>query len=483
MNAELARAPAPEPAPASAPGIAPEPPPAPARPPALVAVPSPSPRSLARTSLSLLPFQILFRGGEALLPLILAAWFGHSGQTDRFNLVWASFALIGSLVFGLFRDSALIPILVEVRARNPSALPGVLGSLAAHASLIGGALAALAGAGVWLWLRARYRAPGDAALATALVVPFSLQLLATTWRTFFEAALQARGWFRVSPMASAVGMATALGILAVTRHSWGVLAVAPALVVGDLAALAVLAPVALGLAQIRLSLTLRRPEPVRRFARRVIAELAGGAIVRVNPLVDQAMAAATGVIGGGTLLRLSQDASGVPNSLVGAALLPVLLSRLSGDFAERRFQRHRATARATVLAVMGALAVACVILFVVRRPLLRLLYLHGAMDVAGVERMAHLLPFHLLGVVPFGALLMLVRAHTSLGNSRIMFGMGLLNCLLNAGFNVIFRRIWGLEGIALSTSMVSAMVALVFWVRLRRAYRRLDADADPAVVS
>ena len=94
-----------------------------------------------------------------------------------------------------------------------------------------------------------------------------------------------------------------------------------------------------------------------------------------------------------------------------------------------------------------------------------------------------LLPFHLLGVVPFGALLMLVRAHTSLGNSRIMFGMGLLNCLLNAGFNVIFRRIWGLEGIALSTSMVSAMVALVFWVRLRRAYRRLDADADPAVVS
>ena len=40
------------------------------------------PPSLARTALALLPLQAAFRGGEALLPLLLAAWFGRSSGTD-----------------------------------------------------------------------------------------------------------------------------------------------------------------------------------------------------------------------------------------------------------------------------------------------------------------------------------------------------------------------------------------------------------------
>jgi putative peptidoglycan lipid II flippase len=82
--------------------------------------------------------------------------------------------------------------------------------------------------------------------------------------------------------------------------------------------------------------------------------------------------------------------------------------------------------------------------------------------------MAHLLPYHLVGLAPFGALLVLARAHVALQNSRIMLGMGVLNALLNVGLNVALLPYLGLEGIALSTSATYAVVAVVFAALLRR---------------
>jgi putative peptidoglycan lipid II flippase len=234
---------------------------------------------------------------------------------------------------------------------------------------------------------------------------------------------------------------------------------------GELVSAAVLGASARA-AGVALRLTFSRPEPVRRIARLVAAEVGGGAVTRVNPVVDQLMAALAAVTGGGTLLKLSGDVSTVPTSLLQATLLPVLLTHLSDDFAARDVAKVRATVRralASVLVVMGA---AAALLWAVARPLLALVFGHGAMDAAGVERMAHLLPYHLAGLAPFGALLVLARAHVAAQNSRIMVSMGVLNAALNAGLNAALLPWLGLEGIALSTSCTYAVVALVFAVRL-----------------
>ena len=63
------------------------------------------PRGVFRTALLLLPLQALFRGGEAALPLLLAAWFGRSAQTDYYLLA-AYFVLCGAVLTGAFQDSA-----------------------------------------------------------------------------------------------------------------------------------------------------------------------------------------------------------------------------------------------------------------------------------------------------------------------------------------------------------------------------------------
>jgi putative peptidoglycan lipid II flippase len=102
------------------------------------------------------------------------------------------------------------------------------------------------------------------------------------------------------------------------------------------------------------------------------------------------------------------------------------------------------------------------------------------MDAAGVERMAALMPYHLVGLVPFGALLVLSRAHVAVKNGGIMVGMGILNAGANLVLNVVLSRVLGLEGLALSTACVHFLVAIVFWFRLESRLDAIRAAPRPA---
>jgi putative peptidoglycan lipid II flippase len=221
-------------------------------------------------------------------------------------------------------------------------------------------------------------------------------------------------------------------------------------------------------AGVSIAATLERPEPVRRIARLVASEVGGSAVTRVNPVVDQLVAGVAGIAGGGTLLKLSADVASVPTSLLQAALLPVLLTHLSEDFAAAELSRLRSTLARVLATVVALLAGATAVIWLARGPLVSAVFAHGAMDPAGVDRLIRLLPYQLVGVVPFGVLLVLARAHVAMQNSRIMVSMGVLNACLNAGMNVALLRPLGLEGLALATSVTHSVVALVFAMRLHK---------------
>ena len=432
-------------------------------------------RSIVRTTLLLLPLQIVFRAGEAVLPLLLAMWFGRTNATDVYYFAWAVFALAGALVFSAYQDSALVPILAELRREKPAMLPEVIGSMLAHTLVLASALAAVIALVALGWFRMRYEGD-DFRLAAMMVIPFALYLLALTLKTFLGALLSAEHRFFPLPLASALGMATTIGIIAGGRASMGVLAVPIASLAGEAVAIAVLGWTVFGLLGTKIRLTFARPEPVRRFARLIASEVGGSAVTRVNPVVDQLMAGLASVVGGGTLLRYSGDVSSLPTSILQVTLLPVLLSHLADDFAARDLEKIRRTVRRALVAVSAILGVAAVLLYFFRAPLLRFVFLRGEMDASGVDRMIRLLPYHLVGLAPFGALLVLARAHVAVQNSRIMLSMGLLNAGLNAVFNVVLLKAIGLEGIALSTSCVQLAIAIVFFIRLEsRLGGRIEA--------
>jgi putative peptidoglycan lipid II flippase len=438
----------------------------------------PKKKSILRTTLIVLPAQVVFRAIEAVLPLLLVYWFGRSTATDVYNFVFAVFTFAGSLVFSAYQDSALVPILAEERIARPEGLPRLVGSLLAHTWAIGGAIAAAVGAVAFGSFAVRFSGP-DLALSAKMVLPFTLLLVAMSTRTFFATLLAVEHRFLVQPVASCLGMLSNLGVLAVGHDAAGVALVPVGALAGEVVATSILAWY-VRLLGTRIALCFDRPPALVRFSKLIAAEVGGGAVTRVNPVVDQFMAGLAGVVGGGTMLRYSGDVATLPTSLLQAALLPVLLSHLSDHFARREIAGIRRTVVRALLAVCGALLAATALLWIVRGPLLRFVFLRGQMDAEGVERMVHILPYHLVGLAPFGALLVLARAHVALKNSSIMLSMGILNASCNAVFNVVLLRFLGLEGIALSTSCVQAAVAIVFWFRLERRLAALRAVPEAA---
>lgn len=432
--------------------------------------------SVARTTLVLVPMHAVLRAAEPLVPILLAYWFGRGEATDIYYFAWAVFALAGSLVFSAFQDSALVPILAEQRIRDHAGVPRLLGSVLAHASVIGGVIAVGVGGLALVWFAARYDGPRFTT-AAAMVVPFSLYLVALCARTFFATVLVAERRYGPQPIASAVSMALNLTVLATLHERVGIAIVPVAALVGESVNALLLGWFTTRVVGVRIELTFARPAPLREVARLVASEVGGSAVTRLNPIVDQLMASLTGVVGGGTLLRLSGDVASVPSGLVAAALLPVLLGRLADDHARRdlvAFRRNVVESVGWVIAVLAACAVA---LHAVRLPLLTLVFLRGEMDADGVKRMASLLPLHLIGLAPFGALLVLVRAHVALKNSGIMVGVGIFNATCNAVFNVLLMNVMGLEGLALSTSAVNIVVVVVLWRRLESRISKMRASA------
>jgi putative peptidoglycan lipid II flippase len=420
-----------------------------------------APASITRTALGLLPLQAVLRGGEAFLPIALAAWFGRGAATDLYYLLAAYYVFAAALLTGAFQDSGAVAVLIDVGKRDPAGLPEVAGALLGHTFAIGAGLSVISGtlAGVVLGLTAF--APR---LALELVALMSVGLVATAVRAFYVGFLNSRSVFRAHPIASGLGMGVTWVLLAWGQRALGVRAVPAAMLAGELVAIGILRVIARRALGVSIVPSLKRPEPVRRILSLVRLETTGTIITRINPLADQLMAGLAGVAGGGTLVRYAGDVAALPTSILQATLFPVLLSRLAQE--ADRPSRFSVTTRGTLSAVLLLLAGASVIVGAVRRPLCALLFAHGAMDRVGVDRMAEMLPFALVGVPAFGALLVLARAHVALQNSRIMPSMGVLNASLNLGLNALFVRWLGLSGILLSTSVTYAVVAGVFWLRL-----------------
>jgi putative peptidoglycan lipid II flippase len=440
-------------------------------------------KSILRTTLLVMPALVVFRVGELFLPLLLAFWFGRTAAMDVYFFAWAVFTFAGSLVFSAFKDSPLVPVLAEERLARPKDVPPLVGSVLLHTWVLGGALAVAIGAFALGWFAFRYQGP-DFTLAAWMVLPFTIYLVVMATRTFFGALLTVERQFVVQPIASGVGMLVNVVVLASGHARMGVALVPIAALAGEIVVAAMLAWFAIRIVGVKIELTWKRPAALARVARLIAHEVGGGAVTRVNPVVDQLMAGLAGVVGAGTMLRYSGDVALVPTSLLQAALLPVLLSHLSDDFARRDLSTFRRTVVRSLLTVLALLLAATAVMWIFRAPILRFVFLRGEMDAEGVDRLIRLLPYHLVGLAPFGALLVLARAHVALKNSGIMIGMGLLNAGCNAAFNVLLLRLLGLEGIALSTSCVHTAIAVIFWFQfesrlkvVRSEPRAPDAEA------
>jgi putative peptidoglycan lipid II flippase len=107
------------------------------------------------------------------------------------------------------------------------------------------------------------------------------------------------------------------------------------------------------------------------------------------------------------------------------------------------------------------------LLAIVSEPLIRLLFQRGAFT-ADTTHAVTQVQLCYLPQIPFAVLVMLgYRVLSALDGNAVVLRISALNLLMNVGGNLLFMRLFGVQGIALSTSLMYLVAALATFVSIK----------------
>jgi putative peptidoglycan lipid II flippase len=244
-----------------------------------------------------------------------------------------------------------------------------------------------------------------------------------------------------------------LGIIFAFKDTYGVHAIAIGYVAGELLRLGSLFWIIKWLRLFTLRVSFRVSAKLREFLQTASYQMAGMAVIGINPIVDKAMASWLGK-GSVSVLHYADRLYMIPVTFVSTGLMVTLLSHWSGRYYEEGIERLKADVRKTVGIVGGLTLAATLLLLLLHRPIVEIAFGRGAFDETKLSLVDGVWISYLLGFVPYMLSQIYVRSHLVLKNTRILMQCAFIMCLLNIFLNYFLMKSFNVVGIALSTSMI-----------------------------
>ena len=200
----------------------------------------------------------------------------------------------------------------------------------------------------------------------------------------------------------------------------------------------------------------------------MLPALVGQAVGQVNLLVDKFFAASLGLntvkslFFANRLLQLPLGVFGVAISTVALATMATYAARgETGKLVETLRRGLRMVCFFTFPAAIG--------LAVLRMPVIRLIFQHGAyFDEAATGEVAYALLFYLIGMASFCSVKTVVSAFYAMKETRVPVLCASISMVANIGLNVIFIRSLGIGGLALATTISFTLNLVLLVTMLRR---------------
>jgi putative peptidoglycan lipid II flippase len=399
----------------------------------------------------------------------VAASFGTADALDAFLIAFLLPSYVINVVGGSL-NAALVPGYVQVRdAEGPAAAQRLFaGAVTVSGALLLLATALLAALGPFvLPALASGFAPEKLLLTERLfylLLPaVAVSGLATNW----ESVLNAGERFGLTAFAPLMVPLTTMAMLLASGAAWGVYALVLGTVGGTVLQLTLL-----GWALRRQGLSLwPRWHGLDPALRRVIGQYlpmtVASALMSSTLLVDQSIAAmldpgSVSVLGYGN--KLIAPVLGIGTMALGTAVLPYFSTMVAARDWDGLRHTLKTYARLVLLVTVPATAA----LFVLSGPLVHVLFRHGrftdadALAVSQVQAMYALqLPFYSLGIL-------FVRLISALRGNHILLMGTVISFVLNVVLDLVLLRLFGVAGIALSTTLVYVASCAFLGLMLRR---------------
>ena len=394
--------------------------------------------------------------------IIVAQWFGRSDGLDSFLIAFLVCSFTVMLLVGAL-DSALIPVLVEIRQKE-----GTAGTQKLLSSMLLLIVLGLIGIALLLGVLATYYLPWIAHGFSAQKLYLTRQLLYLLLpflffrgiALFITTALSGHERFGLPSAVPLVTPLVTVVFIFLAAIRWGTFTLAAGAVAGSVLEAGFLYYL-LWRQGVTLSLHWEVAGPaVRQVLSGYAPLLAAAFLMGSTSVVDQAMAA---MLPGGSVAALSYG-----NKLIGAivaiggtALNTAALPYFSKMAAGRDWEGCRHTLKRYIALTALATIPFTLLLIAFSRLVIRVLFQRGAftgIDTAVVSWVqacyAIQLPFYMWSML-------FVRFLCAVRWNRVFPPIAAINLTIDIVLNLVLMRIWGVAGIALSTSIVNIVCCLM----------------------
>ena len=439
-------------------------------------------RQIFRAAVIIGLLTLLAKTAIAIKEVLVARWFGRDDSLDAFLIAYLVPYFVMSLAIGAL-VSAFVPTFVETREKQGIAAAQRLFSSALFLSVI-----VVIPLTILLAVLAPYYLPymGSSFSPTKLRLTRELLYVMLPFvlfggvAVFVSAVLNAGEKFALPALAPLVTPVVTILFLEVAVKKWGAFSLAGGILTGSIleAALVTRALKAQGL---RLILKWQGfDSSIRAVLGQYAPMVAGSFLMGGTGVVDQSMAA---MLPGGSVAALNYA-----NKIVGAmvaigsvGLSTAALPYFSKMVAQNNWDGCRHTLKRYSILIALTILPATVFLIVFSKPLVRLLFQRGSFSSNDTNLVSNIQMCYLIQIPFYFCGMLFVRFLSSIRRNDVLMYGAAMNLILDIVLNLILMRVWGIAGIALSTSLVyvSSFLFLSISTIMILARRRLTGSITP----
>ncbi len=424
---------------------------------------------------------VLVKLAAFLKDLLVADRFGAGDDLDAFLVAFLIPSFAATVLAQSFA-SAFVPTYIRVHERQ--------GAVAAHrlvsGVLVGGfvlfaviALLVVAAAPLVLpWLASGFDAP-KLALAQSLCYMVSGIVVVCGISAIFASVLNAHEHFGMAAAATmAIPLVTAV-VFWLLQPRYGISALAAGTMLGFAAECAILGVGAWHFDMLAWPRWSGFHTNLTHVIRQYAPVALGSLLMSSSMVVDQSMAASLGS-GNVSVLNYGGKVVAFVLSIVAISLATVLLPRLSRMISAGQWNElNRMIGGYSRLILLASLPLVA-LLAVLSRPLIGLLFERGEFTAQTTDAVSQV-QIYLALQIPFYVLTMLgTRLLSALDGNPILLRIGALNLLVNIGGNYAFMHFFGVNGIAMSTSLVYVVATIATFVAIKWRMAEVMASSRAA---
>ena len=429
-------------------------------------------KQIARAALIVMAAFMLSRVLGLAREMIISSQFGTSGQLDSYLAAFRIPDLLFQVIAGGALGSALIPTFTAHLTRDDEAGAWRLASAIANLLLVFATVLAILGILFAPLLVKHLVAPGfdptRQAMTTQLMRYMLISAVLFGISGIVMSVLNSYQHFLLPALAPAVYNLSIIVCALLFAQRLGVRSLAVGVVAGAALHLAIQVPQLLRQGM-RYTPTLGLKDPsVYEVGRLMLPRALGLAIVQINFLVNAILASRLGV-GSLAALNYAWLLMLLPQGIVAQGIATAAFPTFSALAAQHNVDEMRNVLSATLRAVFYISIPASVGLYILRVPLVQLLFQRGVFDAHSTDAVAWALQFYAIALCAHAALEIVTRAFYALHDTATPVAVGVAAMIGNILLSLLLIGPLSYAGLALANSLatITEVLALLWIIRGR----------------